>query len=251
MNSQIKQLKEANQRLIEVEKRSAATGVEVAVFTRLVRKLHKEIKRLERRSEEHADACVAHARANKDLNEFEDRFGEIEAECTENTIMVHKFCREVDEFCKQADELEELESRLRQLEESDHADGIAVEKRAITVFDVTELDQYERWLRGLWTPRDEDQIRYKEIERQFCRLQEKITLVEIAGDLPIMEEVGAKEKEAIKLPHIKECTKQQQKPKRQAPDEAPIAVDHITKRARATVGSWMDGPRDSLASSVD
>lgn len=129
MNSPIKQLKKANERLIEVEKRPATFGKEDAVFTKLVRKLHKEITRLERRSAKSAKACAARAHGNEELNELLGRrYTEHEAQCITNAIKARDFCREVDEFCRQADELEELEMRLRYVEESDRADGIELER---------------------------------------------------------------------------------------------------------------------------
>lgn len=129
MNSPIKQLKEANGRLIEVEKRSAALGREDVGITKLIRKLHKEINRLERRSAKSARACAAHTRGKEELNELLGRhYAEHEAQCIANAIKVRDFCSEVDEFCRQADELDELERRLRHVEESNRADGIELER---------------------------------------------------------------------------------------------------------------------------
>ena len=127
--SPIKQLQEANKRLIEAEKRSEAFGREDVVFTKLVRKLHKEINRLERRSAKSTKACAARAHGNEELNELLGRsYAEHEAQFITNAIKVHDFCREVDEFCRQADELEELERRLRHVEESNRVDGIELER---------------------------------------------------------------------------------------------------------------------------
>ncbi len=105
-------------------------------------------------------------------------------------------------------------------------------------------DQYERWLKEAWKPLDETSIEFRDLERQLRGPQERRTPAEIAGSLPIREDEAVGEKKADTLAYGEQHTKEQQRLKRPAAEEAQREL-HTTKRARATAVLF-DDPMDGV-----